>query len=487
MTANLLTLPNSRKLRKTAPGAGLYLRFCAYVLDAALVLGIAFFLAQLVSLPFGLEGQTLGWLIALFALVLFLLNGIFLPIGNGQSIGKKLVGIRIVPTEAGETLDTVTLIKRHLLGYALSSLGLFGFIAIFLDSESQGWHDKIARTRVVENVQRKEDNLYPSIVSSLIVHGLLAGAFAVLALVLPLIFQYIKIPLPNLAAKEVPPPPLEYTLIDEPNKLGERKTPAPRRANVSSNAGGQRDPRRVAATGVRGAQAPKPRPQPTPPPRQAARPEPQPEPDPTPPRPRPRPRPIPREVDAPLPKQEVAKLPPVRELTPPDPTPTPQETAPAPAPTPTRRTRRTRSSSSDSVASRLGGPLSVSGGNGGIGDSGDFSPDRSGPGRGVDADADVDFGPYMAALKRRVRRNWFAPETGNSRRTVLEFSLDRRGRLQEVRVARSSGSPNSDQSAIEAVRAAAPFGTLPPSYKGERIDIRFTFDVNVFGGDISDF
>jgi outer membrane biosynthesis protein TonB len=41
--------------------------------------------------------------------------------------------------------------------------------------------------------------------------------------------------------------------------------------------------------------------------------------------------------------------------------------------------------------------------------------------------------------------------------------------------------PNADNAALNAVKLAAPFRPLPPEYKGQNIDIQFTFDYNVFG------
>ncbi len=105
-------------------------------------------------------------------------------------------------------------------------------------------------------------------------------------------------------------------------------------------------------------------------------------------------------------------------------------------------------------------------------------------GEGVDADHDADFGPYMASLKRRVRRNW-NPSDANSTSTIrvlLHFKVSRSGDISKMRVTCSSGNPAFDQAAIDAVQRAAPFGSLPNAYKGDFIEITFTFDANVFGG-----
>jgi TonB family protein len=104
-----------------------------------------------------------------------------------------------------------------------------------------------------------------------------------------------------------------------------------------------------------------------------------------------------------------------------------------------------------------------------------------GPGEGIGAAQDVDFGPYIAELQHRVKHNWNPPEQGNPRRSVLRFSISRAGEVSNLRVGKTSGNPDSDAAAMDAVHRAAPFQTLPADYKGKNINIQFTFDINVDG------
>jgi uncharacterized RDD family membrane protein YckC len=83
------------------------------------------------------------------AVVLFAFNFILLAGRAGQTIGKRLVGIRIVQ-EDGTPASYVSVLLRHFVGYTLSALvGFLGFLWVIWDSKHQGWHDKIARTIVV--------------------------------------------------------------------------------------------------------------------------------------------------------------------------------------------------------------------------------------------------------------------------------------------------------------------------------------------------
>ena len=113
--------------------------------------------------------------------------------------------------------------------------------------------------------------------------------------------------------------------------------------------------------------------------------------------------------------------------------------------------------------------------------SGGGNPGGGGGRPGIDAIREPDFGPYMKELQRRIKMNWDPPKGNESKRVVLLFKIAKDGRLLSCSVFKSSGLPNADNAAINAVKLAAPFRPLPPEYKGQNIDIQFTFDYNVFG------
>lgn len=130
--------------------------------------------------------------------------------------------------------------------------------------------------------------------------------------------------------------------------------------------------------------------------------------------------------------------------------------------------------------SRSGGGSQLASGSGGsganVGNSG------GGGGRpGIDAIREPDFGPYMRELQRRIKLNWNPPKGNESKRVVLLFKIAKSGRMLSCRVLKSSGLPAADQAALKAVELTAPFRPLPVEFRGESIDIQFTFDYNVFG------
>ena len=110
------------------------------------------------------------------------------------------------------------------------------------------------------------------------------------------------------------------------------------------------------------------------------------------------------------------------------------------------------------------------------------NPGGGGGAPGIDALREPDFGPYMRELQRRIKLNWDPPKGNESKRVVLLFKIAKDGRLLSCRVNKSSGLPSADQAALKAVELTAPFRPLPADFKGQSIDIQFTFDYNVFGG-----
>ena len=119
-----------------------------------------------------------------------------------------------------------------------------------------------------------------------------------------------------------------------------------------------------------------------------------------------------------------------------------------------------------------------SGSSGGTGNIG--NPGGGGGAPGIDALREPDFGPYMRELQRRIKMNWDPPKGNESKRVVLLFKIAKDGRLLSCRVNKSSGLPSADQAALKAVELTAPFRPLPADFKGQSIDIQFTFDYNVF-------
>jgi TonB family protein len=94
----------------------------------------------------------------------------------------------------------------------------------------------------------------------------------------------------------------------------------------------------------------------------------------------------------------------------------------------------------------------------------------------------VDFGPYCHNLNDSVRRSFLAEVlesagNGDKEVVVVRFQIQKDGTLPDkfVTVVSSSGNKDMDDAALSAIRAAAPFGSLPEGYLGSNLDVLFRF------------
>jgi len=96
--------------------------------------------------------------------------------------------------------------------------------------------------------------------------------------------------------------------------------------------------------------------------------------------------------------------------------------------------------------------------------------------------ADPGFRPYLLGVKRRIRERWGEPATTRAAAArgslLVEFTLTRSGRLAETSVRETSGLPELDRAALDALARSAPFEPLPASIAGGslRIRARFVYD-----------
>lgn len=96
--------------------------------------------------------------------ILYLFSGLILSLvyftyfhsSTGQTIGKKLIKIKVIQASGGPINYKIALIRWA--GYFISGLVVFlGFFCVAFDKDKQGWHDKIAGTYVVKAWRINED------------------------------------------------------------------------------------------------------------------------------------------------------------------------------------------------------------------------------------------------------------------------------------------------------------------------------------------
>ena len=95
------------------------------------------------------------------------------------------------------------------------------------------------------------------------------------------------------------------------------------------------------------------------------------------------------------------------------------------------------------------------------------------------AQKEVNFGPFMAALQKKIKAEWHPPQGNRTRRGIVQFKIKKNGHMHSLKLKHSTGTPESDDSMLTAVKKAAPFDQLPDGSPSE-VDIQFTFDYNVF-------
>jgi TonB family protein len=103
-------------------------------------------------------------------------------------------------------------------------------------------------------------------------------------------------------------------------------------------------------------------------------------------------------------------------------------------------------------------------------------------GTGTAEAVEVDLGPYMDAVQKRIKKKWFPPKGEESKRLVVTFNIRKNGQMTGMKLKKSSGVSIADDAAMQAVQDAAPFDPLPAGITEDSIEINFTFDYNVFGG-----
>ena len=146
--------------------AGFWIRVLAFSIDNMIlnIIYAVFFIAG--GLAVYLASDTQDWLMILDRALMLTIpyNIVMLAItigyftylhgSTGQTIGKMVCQLKVVQ-ESGEPLNYGKSFLRC-MGYLLSAIVLnIGFLWIAFDKNKQGWHDKIARTYVIELANEK--------------------------------------------------------------------------------------------------------------------------------------------------------------------------------------------------------------------------------------------------------------------------------------------------------------------------------------------
>jgi protein TonB len=89
------------------------------------------------------------------------------------------------------------------------------------------------------------------------------------------------------------------------------------------------------------------------------------------------------------------------------------------------------------------------------------------------------FSSYLVHLKQKIQGVWIYPsgaaKAGLGGGLTVEFSIDKSGELLYVNLLDSSGHTILDESAVKAIRTAAPYNPFPARMKAKKLRIRANF------------
>lgn len=159
----------------------------------------------------------------------------------------------------------------------------------------------------------------------------------------------------------------------------------------------------------------------------------------------------------------------------------PSSQSPSPAPVSSEHSSGPESRNTNLVARLSSIPrapdiLSGTGAGGGMGAEANAAPNYNPNGPvSIAASASLNFGPYMAALQRKVKMSWKPPRGTESNRIVAKFTINLDGTLSDLVLIQKSIYPDANIAAIEAITKSSPFGFLPDGAT-EPIEIEFSFD-----------
>jgi uncharacterized RDD family membrane protein YckC len=126
----------------SAPRAGFWIRFAAAVVDG-IIYGIPTTIVVAI-LGLGQGGQQgLGLVVGL---VYFTLQ----EGTTGQTVGKRLCGIKVVDAQSGGQIDQGRAAVRYIVSIVSGLVCLLGYLWMLWDSNKQTWHDKASQVVVIK-------------------------------------------------------------------------------------------------------------------------------------------------------------------------------------------------------------------------------------------------------------------------------------------------------------------------------------------------
>jgi uncharacterized RDD family membrane protein YckC len=140
--------------------AGFISRFASWFVDQLVIIVAFAVMGMALQIIFAFSGRDVSSISASsfvsmlgavwFAIIVSALYmGIFWYLFDGSTVGQLLFGLRVVRADGSHKLSFWQVVVR-VIGFYISMAVLFlGFLWILIDPDRRGWHDKLARTKVI--------------------------------------------------------------------------------------------------------------------------------------------------------------------------------------------------------------------------------------------------------------------------------------------------------------------------------------------------
>ena len=127
-------------------------RLIAHVLESIIISLVTMVLAFLFSVPITEVGNSYA-LIFLGFLATAIVNVYFWT--KSTSMGKAVLGIKVVDKATGENLSVTKMMFRDVVGkYVSGAVFSLGYIWIIFEKNKQGWHDKMVSSVVIKTFEK---------------------------------------------------------------------------------------------------------------------------------------------------------------------------------------------------------------------------------------------------------------------------------------------------------------------------------------------
>lgn len=90
----------------------------------------------------------------------------------------------------------------------------------------------------------------------------------------------------------------------------------------------------------------------------------------------------------------------------------------------------------------------------------------------------INFQPYMDEMQARMKKTWKPADTSKSSKILASYKVMKNGEITDIKILKSDAGEENNKSVIDALNNVSPLPPLPMSFKGESVDVNFTFAIN---------